>query len=228
MANRLSDWEKLLQYANEDLEKHGYLLLISEDEGCYSCIIWHNGKQIAVYAENYFEDELPGFKPGKIKFIGSLHEIAEAQIGGDIPDDGNIRCLDKDEIELDAFVKLLNGLPKKSRKKATKAFKKFQRKDDYAYVIDKVLFPMVQLWRIKKGWSEGSMMFKEKCDMLTGTDADYMKAVNSDDPVVVTTAHTLTITKGKPGFVVASAILKAQFAEAGKEIPEELINYFSP
>lgn len=175
-----------------------------------------------------FEDELPGFKPGKIKFIGSLHDIAEAQIGGDIPDDGNIRCLDKDEIELDAFVKLLNGLPKKSRKKATKAFKKFQRKDDYAYVIDKVLFPMVQLWRIKKGWSEGSMMFKEKCDMLTGTDADYMKAVNSDDPVVVTTAHTLTITKGKPGFVVASAILKAQFAEAGKEIPEELINYFSP
>lgn len=71
-------------------------------------------------------------------------------------------------------------------------------------------------------------MFKEKCDMLTGTDADYMKAVNSDDPVVVTTARTLTITKGKPGFVVASAILKAQFAEAGKEIPEELINYFSP
>lgn len=58
MANRLNDWEKLLQYANEDLEKNGYLLLISEDEGYYSCVIWHNGKQIAVYAENYFEDEL--------------------------------------------------------------------------------------------------------------------------------------------------------------------------
>lgn len=58
MANRLNDWEKLLQYANEDLEKNGYLLLISEDEGYYSCEIWHNGKVIAVYAENYFEDEL--------------------------------------------------------------------------------------------------------------------------------------------------------------------------
>lgn len=59
MANRHNDWEKLLEYANEDLGKNGYSLHIIEDEeGYYSCEIWHNGKQIAVYAENYFEEEL--------------------------------------------------------------------------------------------------------------------------------------------------------------------------
>jgi hypothetical protein len=173
-----------------------------------------------------FKDELPGFKPGKVKYIGSLHDIAEAKIGGDIPDDGNKRCLNKDEIELRAFAKLLKDLPKKSRKKAIKAFKKFQKKDDYAYVIDKMLFPMVQLWRIKKGWPEGSMKIKEKQGMLTGSDAEFIEAVGSDAPAVVTTAHALTITKGKPGFKVASAILKAQFAEAKVEIPDALMSYF--
>lgn len=173
-----------------------------------------------------FRDELPGFKPGKVKYIGSLHDIAEAMIGGDIPDDGNARCLDKDEIELCAFKELLKGLPKKSRKKAIKAFKKFQKKDDYAYVIDKMLFPMVQLWRIKKGWPGGSMKVKEEHGMLTGSDAEFMRAVKSDNPAVVTTAHALTVMKGKPGFNVASAILKAQFAEAGVEIPNELLSYF--
>lgn len=173
-----------------------------------------------------FKSELPGFKPGKVKYIGSLHDVAEAGIGGDIPDDGNTRHLDKDEQELKAFGSLLKGLPKKSRKKAIKAFKKFQKKDDYAYVIDKMLFPMVQLWRIKKGWPGGDMKRKEKFGILTGTDAEFIEALGSYDPAIVTTAHALTITKGKPGFEVASAILKAQFAEAGKEIPDVLMSYF--
>ena len=173
-----------------------------------------------------FKDELPGFKPGKVKYIGSLHDVAEALIGGDIPDDGNTRHLDKDEQELKAFDNLLKGLPKKSRKKAVKAFKKFQKKDDYAYVIDKMLFPMVQLWRIKKGWPSGDMKRKEKFGIMTGTDAEFIEVLDSYDPAIVTTAHALTITKGKPGFEVASAILKAQFAEANKEIPDALMSYF--
>lgn len=173
-----------------------------------------------------FKDELPGFKPGKVKYIGSLHDVAEACIGGDIPDDGNTRHLDKDEQELKAFANLVKDLPKKSRKKAIKAFKEFQKKDDYAYVIDKMLFPLVQLWRIKQGWPGGDMKRKEKFGILTGTDAEFIEALDSYDPAVVTTAHALTITKGKPGFDVASAILKAQFAEAGKEIPEALLCYF--
>ena len=173
-----------------------------------------------------FKDELPGFKPGKVKYIGSLHDVAEAQIGGDIPDDGNTRNLDKDEQELAAFKALFRDLPKKSRRKAVKAFEKFQKKDDYAYVIDKMLFPMVQLWRIKHGWPEGDMRRKEKYGIMTGTDAEFMEATGSSEPCVVTTAHALSIMKGKPGFEVASAILKAQFAEAGKEIPEVLLSYF--
>lgn len=173
-----------------------------------------------------FRKELPDFKCGKVKYIGSLHDVAEALIGGDIPDDGNDRNLTKDERELKAFKLLVQQLPKKERKRATKAFKKFQAKDGYAYVIDKMLFPLVQLWRIKNGWPEGDMRLKEKFGIMTGSDAEFMEATGSTEPIVVTTAHALTVTKGKPGFAVASAIIKAQFAEAGKEIPESLLSYF--
>ena len=57
--NRHNDWENLLRIANEDLEKKGYSLLLTEDsEGYYSCEVWKNGKKLEVYAENYWEDEL--------------------------------------------------------------------------------------------------------------------------------------------------------------------------
>lgn len=173
-----------------------------------------------------FKDELPGFKPGKVKYIGALHDGAEYLIGGDIPDDGNRNNEQKDERELKAMKLLVKDLPKKARKKAIKAFADFQKKDSYAYVIDKMLFPLVQLWRIKQGWPEGSMKTKEKLGILTGTDADFIEITGSDEPVIVTTAHTLSITKGKPGYDVACAIIKAQFAEAEKEIPDSLMNLF--
>ena len=57
--NRRNDWENLLRYSNEDLEKTGYSLLITEDEeGFYNCEIWKDGKLVETYAENYYEDEL--------------------------------------------------------------------------------------------------------------------------------------------------------------------------
>jgi hypothetical protein len=57
--NRCNDWKNLLRIANEDLEKTGYSLLLTEDEdGYYSCEIWKDGKMLDVYAENYWEDEL--------------------------------------------------------------------------------------------------------------------------------------------------------------------------
>lgn len=173
-----------------------------------------------------FKDELPGFKPGKIKFIGALHDTAEFFIGGDNPDDGNNNRIGKDERELKALGRILKNLPKKDRKKALKALKKIQEKSDYSYVIDKMLFPLVQLWRIKHGWPAGSMKYKIKNNILTGTDADFMKTTDSEEPVIITTAHTLSITKGKPGFKVASAIIKAQFDEVGKKIPKGLMGYF--
>lgn len=58
--NRYNDWLNLLRHANEDLEKTGYSLLITEDgeDYLYSCEIWKDGEKLGVYAENYFEDEL--------------------------------------------------------------------------------------------------------------------------------------------------------------------------
>lgn len=57
--NRRNDWENLLRYSNEDLEKTGYSLLITEDEeGFYNCEIWKDGELVETYAENYYEDEL--------------------------------------------------------------------------------------------------------------------------------------------------------------------------
>jgi len=57
--NKCNDWKNLLRICNEDLEKTGYSLLLTEDEdGYYSCEIWKDGKMLGVYAENYWEDEL--------------------------------------------------------------------------------------------------------------------------------------------------------------------------
>ena len=57
--NRYNDWETILKYANEDLEKYGYSLLLTEDEeGYYNLEVWKNGKFFDIYAENYWEDEL--------------------------------------------------------------------------------------------------------------------------------------------------------------------------
>ena len=57
--NRYNDWQTLLAYANEDLEKAGYSLLIVEpEEGFYNCEIRKDGELVEVYAENYYEDEL--------------------------------------------------------------------------------------------------------------------------------------------------------------------------
>ena len=57
--NRYNDWKGLLKMANEDLDKHGYSLLIVEpEEGFYNCEIRKDGELVETYAENYYEDEL--------------------------------------------------------------------------------------------------------------------------------------------------------------------------
>ena len=57
--NKCNDWENLLRISNEDLEKSGYSLLITEDEeGYFSCEIRKDGTLVEIYAENYYEDEL--------------------------------------------------------------------------------------------------------------------------------------------------------------------------
>ena len=57
--NKYNDWETIIKYANEDLEKYGYSLLLTEDEeGYYSLEVWKNGEFFDNYAENYWEDEL--------------------------------------------------------------------------------------------------------------------------------------------------------------------------
>lgn len=57
--NTRNDWEYLLQMANEDLNKIGYSILITEpEEGFYDCEIWKDGELVETYAENYYENEL--------------------------------------------------------------------------------------------------------------------------------------------------------------------------
>jgi hypothetical protein len=57
--NTYNDWEYLLQLANEDLNKIGYSILITEpEEGFYDCEIWKDGELVETYAENYYENEL--------------------------------------------------------------------------------------------------------------------------------------------------------------------------
>ena len=57
--NRYNNWRTLLNYANEDLEKTGYSLLIVEpEEGFFDCEIRKDGELVETYAGGYYEDEL--------------------------------------------------------------------------------------------------------------------------------------------------------------------------
>ena len=56
--NRRNDWQGLLKYANEDAEKKGYKIKITEKDGCYKCDIMKGKVLVQTYAENYYEDEL--------------------------------------------------------------------------------------------------------------------------------------------------------------------------
>lgn len=60
--NRVNNWEQLLEYANEELAKHGYTIDVNDDDerGFYECDILKDGEVVEVYAENYYEDELSG------------------------------------------------------------------------------------------------------------------------------------------------------------------------
>lgn len=57
--NRVNDWKKLLEIANEDLKLYGYELHVFDyGDGYYICEILKDGMSEEVYAENFYEDEL--------------------------------------------------------------------------------------------------------------------------------------------------------------------------
>jgi hypothetical protein len=58
--NKRNEWQDLLAFANEELAKKKVSITITdpEGEGLYKCIIYKDGVESEVYAENYFEDEL--------------------------------------------------------------------------------------------------------------------------------------------------------------------------
>lgn len=55
-----NDWENLLRIFNEDLERTGYSIKITNynNDGYYICEILKDGVSYEVYAENFYEDEL--------------------------------------------------------------------------------------------------------------------------------------------------------------------------
>ena len=58
MANRVNNWEQLLELANKDLKKYGVELnvLLVDDTGDYDLHIFYGTTDI--FAQNYYEDEL--------------------------------------------------------------------------------------------------------------------------------------------------------------------------
>ena len=68
MANRVNDWQGLINLANEDLKQYGAMLLHHEDEedGTFSLDILYGVdpndvtkyEECDTYAENYYEDEM--------------------------------------------------------------------------------------------------------------------------------------------------------------------------
>ena len=60
MANRVNNWEQLLELANKDLKKYGVKLnIIHVDETAdYDLHIFYPDGTTDIFAQNYYEDEL--------------------------------------------------------------------------------------------------------------------------------------------------------------------------
>ena len=60
MANRVNNWEQLLELANKDLKKYGVELnvLLVDDTGDYDLHIFYPDGTTDIFAQNYYEDEL--------------------------------------------------------------------------------------------------------------------------------------------------------------------------
>ena len=59
MANRVNNWEQLLELANKDLAKYGVPMKVLHDEITdYDLHIFYPDGTTDIYAENYYEDEL--------------------------------------------------------------------------------------------------------------------------------------------------------------------------
>ena len=68
--NRYNDWQTLLKFANEDLEKFGYSLMITEPEqGNFDCEVWKDGNLLETYAGGYYEDELSGLVTDAMHYV---------------------------------------------------------------------------------------------------------------------------------------------------------------
>lgn len=59
MANRINDWQSLLEFANEELAQYGYAIRVEvEDEGASYCVKVNNGNGWNLYASGFYDDEL--------------------------------------------------------------------------------------------------------------------------------------------------------------------------
>lgn len=60
MANRINNWEQLLELANEDLKKYGVEMkvLLVEDTDDYDLHIVYPDGTTDIFAQNYYVDEL--------------------------------------------------------------------------------------------------------------------------------------------------------------------------
>ena len=67
--NRYNDWQTQLKYANEDLEKSGYSLLIAEEEGTFDCEVYKDGNFVETYAGGYYKDELSDLVTDALHYV---------------------------------------------------------------------------------------------------------------------------------------------------------------
>lgn len=77
MANRVNNWEQLLELANKDLKKYGVEInvLFVDDTGDYDLHIFYPDGTTDIFAQNYYEDEL-----GELVNDAWAHARAKAKV----------------------------------------------------------------------------------------------------------------------------------------------------
>jgi hypothetical protein len=147
-----------------------------------------------------------------------IHDSAETKTG-DIADDGSKAGIDKDKEEYGFMCKFVDGFIKERAENILSIFRKFQKKKDIYYMIDKME------WILFAGFltpteCAGSMEFKRMYYKLTNQDEHAISLTGTMRVVDAMVVHFMEHTHDIPGRDIFVGLIETMYLDIDGAIPD--------
>lgn len=159
--------------------------------------------------------------------IAHYHDAPEI-VTGDLADDGKRDDAAKNAFERKEMRRYLAHYPKALRKKCMKVFDEMQDRRSILYAIDKLIFPLRQLYLISRSVIEPAEIGYKTQGEVNERDAYYAEKIGSNRAVDVVYAQALDQTRLVDKFVrvILVLMIKIAYAKAGLEYPKGVEIYY--